>query len=140
MREPRLLTVLAIPVVQPGLARNYTAHPIGYLLPVTGVLALAATLVLRRQQRDAGAFVTLSLFILAMLGSTAWGCYPHILIATSDPMNSLTIFNATAGAYGLKVGLVWFVIAFSLTLVYTIAVYRAFWGKVRLDLESSPAE
>ena len=135
-----VLTVLAIPVVQPGLARNYTAHPIGYLLPVTGVLALAATLVLRRQQRDAGAFVTLSLFILAMLGSTAWGCYPHILIATSDPMNSLTIFNATAGAYGLKVGLVWFVIAFSLTLVYTIVVYRAFWGKVRLDLESSPAE
>jgi len=60
-----------------------------------------------------------------------------------DPINRLGATDeicATAGAYGLKVGLVWFVIAFSLTLVYTIAVYRAFWGKVRLDLESSPAE
>jgi len=60
-----------------------------------------------------------------------------------EPINRLGATDEiceTASAYDLKVGLIWFVIAFSLTRVYTIVVYRASWGKVRLDLEASPAE
>ena len=131
-----ILTLLAIPVVQPNLRLNYAAHPVGYLFPLIGSLALSGTLALRRLQRDVAAFAASSLFILAMLGSVAWGIYPHILIATTDPANNLTIFNATAGAYGLQVGLVWFTIGFALVVAYQVYLYRAFRGKVRLDPES----
>ena len=89
-----VLVRLGITFVQPNLRLNYTAHPVGYVFPVGGAIALIVTLVLRRRQRDVAAFMTSSLFILAMLGSVAWGCYPNILIATTDPANSLTIFNA----------------------------------------------
>ena len=134
------LAMLAIPLVQPALRLNYTAHPLGYLFTAIGALALIGTVVFRRRQHDVAAFATSSLFILAMLGSVAWGCYPNLLIATTDPANSLTIFNATAGAYGLRIGLVWFLGGFALAMSYQVSVHRAFWGKIRLDLESSPTE
>jgi len=67
-----------------------------------------------------------------MLASTAWGSYPNILIATNDPANSLTVTNATAGAYGMHVGLWWFLIGFGLIIVYQVIAHRAFWGKVQL--------
>ena len=123
--------------VQPILRFNYTAHPVGYILPVGGAIALVATLVLRRRQRDVAAFMTSSLLILAMLGSVAWGCYPNVLIATTEPANSLTIFNAATGAYGLQVGAAWFVMGFVLIIAYQVYDHRVFWGKVPTTEQSA---
>ncbi len=134
-----VLALAAVPFVQPSFRLNYDAHPIGYLLPSIGVAALAAALELRRRERDLAAFCASSLLILAMLASTAWGSYPNILIATTAPANSLTVANSTAGAYGMQIGLWWFLIGFSLVIVYQVYAHRAFRGKVRLDHESSTA-
>lgn len=128
-----VLVLAAVSVVQPGFLFNYSTYPIGRLLPGTGMAALAATLYFRSRERDSEAFWASSLFILTMLASVAWGSYPNILIATTDPANSLTIFNAAAGAYGLEIGLVWFLLGFSLVLVYQVCLHRAFWGKVRRE-------
>jgi cytochrome d ubiquinol oxidase subunit II len=132
-----VLALAAVPFVQPSFRLNYDAHPVGYLLPSIGVAALAATLELRRREHDLGAFCASSLLILAMLASTAWGSYPNILIATTGPANSLTVANATAGAYGMQVGFWWFLIGFSLVIAYQVYAHRAFRGKVKLDAEPS---
>lgn len=123
----------ATPFVQPSLRLNYAAHPVGYIFPSVGVAALAAAMEFRRRDADAATFGASSLFILAMLASTAWGSYPNILIATTDPANSLTISNATAGAYGLQVGLWWFLVGITLVIVYQVYAHCAFPGKVRAD-------
>jgi len=128
-----VLVLATVPFVQPTFRLNYAAHPVGYVFPSLGVAALAAALHFRRRDGDAAAFGASSLFILAMLASTAWGSYPNILIATTGPANSLTITNATAGAYGMQVGLWWFLVGFSLVIVYQVYAHRVFWGKVRLD-------
>ena len=128
-----VLVLATIPFVQPSFRLNYAAHPVGYVFPSIGVAALAAALEFRRRDRDPAAFATSSLFIVAMLASTAWGSYPNILIATTDPANSLTITNAAAGAYGLQVGLWWFLLGFILVIIYQVYAHRVFWGKVRLD-------
>ena len=128
-----ILAVLAVSLVQPNLRLNYAGHPIGYLLPATGLLALGGALYLRRRQRDVAAFLASSMFILAMLGSAAWGMYPHILIATTDPAFSLTAFNAATNSYGLTAGLAWFTVGFALIIAYQVYAHHAFWGKVRLD-------
>lgn len=132
--------LIALPFVRPALRHNFADHPAGYLLPVTGLAALGALLWLGRRGRDLAAFLASSLFIAAMLGSAAWGVYPNLLMSTIHPEHSLTAFNAAAGAYGLRVGLVWFSIGFPLALAYTLYVHGAFRGKVRLDQESAPAE
>src|SRR5262245_15600616 len=127
-----LILAITIPFVQPSFRLNYAAHPIGYVFPLIGIAALGAALQFRRQNGEVAAFGASSLFILAMLVSTAWGSYPNILIATTDPANSLTITNAAAGAYGMQVALWWFLIGFSLVVVYQVYAHRAFWGKVTL--------
>jgi cytochrome d ubiquinol oxidase subunit II len=125
-----VLVRLGITLVQPNLLLNYTANPVGNIFPIGGAIVLIAMLVLRRRHHDVAVFMTSSLLILALLGSVAWGCYPNILIATTDPANSLTIFNASAGSYGLQVGVVWFAIGFVLIIVYRVYAHYVFWGKV----------
>lgn len=125
------LALTAVLFVQPSFRLNYAVHPIGYVFPFLGMAALVAALELRRRNWDAGAFYATSLLILTMLASTAWGSYPNILIATNDPANSLTVTNAIAGAYGMQVGLWWFLIGFGLIIAYQGCAHRAFWGKVR---------
>jgi cytochrome d ubiquinol oxidase subunit II len=125
-----VLVRLGITIVQPNLLVNYTAHPVGNIFPIGGAIAIVAMLVLRRRHYDVAAFMTSSLLILALLGTVAWGCYPNILIATTDQANSLTIFNATTGSYGLQAGFVWFVIGFVLIIVYQVYAHYVFWGKV----------
>ena len=127
------LVLAATPFVQPTFRLNYVAHPIGFVFPFIGLAALVGALRFRRRDEDSAAFGASSLFILSMLASTAWGSYPNILIATTDPANSLTISNAAAGAYGLQAALWWFLVGFSLVIVYQFYAHRAFWGKVRLD-------
>jgi cytochrome bd ubiquinol oxidase subunit II len=125
------LALAAVSFVQPSFHPNYAAHPIGYLFLLLGVATLVAVLELRRRDWDAGAFYATGLFILLMLVSTAWGSYPNILISTTDAANSLTISNATAGAYGMRVALWWFLVGLALIIVYQIVAHRAFWGKVK---------
>ena len=66
---------------------------------------------------------------------TAWGVYPNLLIATTDPANSLTAFNAATIPYGLRLGLIWFPVGISLVIAYQVYVYHAFRGKVQLNPE-----
>jgi cytochrome d ubiquinol oxidase subunit II len=47
-----------------------------------------------------------------------------------NPVYSLTVMNAQAGSYGLKIGLVWWVIGVTLASVYFSVVFRSFAGKV----------
>ena len=126
-----LLTVIAIPMVQPSLPLNFAHHPMEYVVPLTGMLALGCSLFFRHRQQDTAAFLASSLFILMMLGTVALGMYPDILVSTIDPSFSLTVFNATPGTYGLEIGLWWFLVGFGLVIVYQIYAHRAFWGKVR---------
>jgi cytochrome d ubiquinol oxidase subunit II len=80
-------------------------------------------------------FLSSCAYILGMLTSTVFGLYPLVLPASTDPSLSLTIYNASAPDYGLKVGLVWWVIGMALATGYFVFLYRHFMGKVRLEAE-----
>jgi cytochrome bd ubiquinol oxidase subunit II len=58
-----------------------------------------------------------------------------MVLPARDPLYSLTVTNAKAGTYGLKIGLVWWVIGISLAVGYCIYVYRTFAGKVATDAD-----
>ena len=125
-----LLTVVTIQVVQPNLRLNFARHPFEYLLPLTGMLMLGSTLYFRFRHSDTAAFLASSFFILSMLGSVAFGMYPHILVSTTDPELSLTAFNASTDTYGMEIGFTWFVVGLVLVLAYQIYAHHAFRGKV----------
>jgi len=127
------LTVTAVYFVQPNLRLNFAGHPMEYLVPLAGLFALGSSLYFRQRQRDTAAFLTSSAFIFLMLTSVTFGMYPYILVSTTDPALSLTVFNTATDSYGLTAGFAWFGVGFLLVVAYQSYVYSLFWGKTRSD-------
>lgn len=130
-----LFAVIATPLIQPLVVQRYWTHPIGFVLPIAGIVALVAVHVIQRQGRALHAFYASAAYILLMLSSAAYGIFPSILIATTDAANTLTVDNASAPPFGLRVGIVWFSVAAVLFLGYTAYMYRTFRGTVEGPLE-----
>lgn len=124
------VSLFVIPIVRPAITENYGVHPFGYACPMAAVVGLVVALAARRTGRDVIAFLGSSVTILGLLASSAWGLYPNLLVSTTNPAHSLTIFNAATSPYGMAVGVKWFMVGFTLVLLYSVMVHRLFWGKV----------
>ena len=122
--------------VQPQVLANFHTWPAGYVLPAIAIAGLAGVQFELHRHNELNAFLASCSYLLGMLTSVVFGVYPMVLPARS-PAYSLTIANAKAGAYGLKIGLVWWVIGMILAAGYFFYVYRTFAGKVGTDGESS---
>jgi cytochrome d ubiquinol oxidase subunit II len=126
-----LLTILTFHIQQ-KVAANFQTWPIGYVLPALAIAGLAGVQFELRRGNERNAFLASCAYLLGMLTSVVFGVYPWVLPAR-NPAYSLTVANAKAGAYGLKIGLAWWVIGMILATGYFIYVYRTFAGKVSAD-------
>jgi cytochrome d ubiquinol oxidase subunit II len=120
--------------VQPQVIANLKTWPLGYVLPLLAVAGLAGIPFELRRKKERNAFLASCVYFLGMLTSVVFGVYPMVLPAR-DPAYSLTVQNAKAGEYGLKIGLIWWAIGMILATVYFVYVYRSFAGKVSTTAE-----
>ena len=130
-----LLAMISTFSIRPDLWNNFSLHPWGLVLPSAGFLGLLGMFYYRVRANDTGAFLSSSVFIGAMLSSTAFGLFPKVLPASTDDTYSLTVYNTAAHEYGLEVGIVWWLVGMILASGYFVYVYRTFRGKVRLSAE-----
>jgi len=133
-----LLTVaglIATVAIRPGVLDNYKHHAVGFAIPVLVFGALAVIMHGMIKRADKMAFVASGVYIVGMLVGAAFGLYPVVLPASTDPALNLTIYNTAAGAHGLSVGLVWWSVGMVLALGYFFFLFRMFRGKVRLEGE-----
>jgi cytochrome d ubiquinol oxidase subunit II len=130
-----LLTVivtLVTFVVQPQVRTNLSAWPWGFVFPLLAVGGLAGVRWNLAKHDEANAFLSSCAYLAGMLTSIVFGLYPMVLPAR-DSVHSLTVENAKAGAYGLKIGLVWWAVGMILAALYFSIVYRSFVGKVATE-------
>jgi cytochrome bd ubiquinol oxidase subunit II len=115
--------------VQPQVKENLTTKPWGFVFPFLALAGLAGVRfeLMRRDERKA--FYASCAYLVGMLASVAFGIYPMVLPARNTVF-SLTAANAKAGAYGLKVGTIWWSIGLVFAASYFTFVYRTFAGKV----------
>ena len=75
------------------------------------------------------------IIIVGMLTSAAFGVFPCVMPSNIEPSQSLTIYNSATAAYGMKVGLAWWIPGMILVAGYFVYTYRNFAGKVSLEGE-----
>jgi cytochrome d ubiquinol oxidase subunit II len=118
--------------VQPQVKENFTTWPWGLVFPLLAIAGLAGVQFELVKKDDLKAFFSSCAYLTGMLTSVVFGLYPMVLPAR-NPIYSLTVTNAKAGAYGLRIGLVWWVIGMMLAAGYFTFVYRSFAGKVAVE-------
>jgi cytochrome d ubiquinol oxidase subunit II len=120
--------------VQPQVPENLVMHPWGYVFPALALVGMAAAGWFLLKPGTAGgdrwAFLGSCGYLLGMLTSVAFGLYPYVLPSSSNLAYSLTVDNAKAGNYGLRIGLIWWIIGMALATGYFVFVYHHFAGKV----------
>jgi cytochrome bd ubiquinol oxidase subunit II len=121
--------------IQPQAKENFRAWPWGLLFPLLAVVGIAGVVIELRKRDERKAFFGSCAYLMGMLTSVVFGVYPLVLPAR-NPVYSLTITTAKAGAYGLKAGLVWWVLGMILAAGYSAIVYRSFAGKVVVNKDS----
>src|SRR5450631_3496692 len=118
--------------VQPQIRENLTTWPLGLILPLLAVAGLAGVQFELIKHDEPKAFFASCLYITGMLTSVVFGLFPMVLPAR-NPVYSLTVNSAKAADYGLKVGLIWWIVGMILATTYFTYVYRSFAGKVVVE-------
>jgi cytochrome d ubiquinol oxidase subunit II len=116
--------------IQPHLSERFAEAPWGYVVPAFALAGLLGVFLCNTPQTEALAFFSSCGYLIGMLTSAAFGVYPLLLPASTDPALSVTIHNAAAGSYGLSIGLAWWLPGMLLACGYAIFTYRRFSGKV----------
>lgn len=130
-----IIGLIATLRVRPQILDNYRTSFAGIAFPLIVIVALFGMLTFRAKQNDRAAFLSSCAYIVGMLGGVAYAMYPVLLPATTDPAFAITVHNAAAGSYGLKVGAVWWSVGMAIASAYFIYLYRSFRGKVSLERE-----
>lgn len=130
-----ILSVFTL-IFQPHLAERFKEYPILFILPLLAILSIANIPRLAKKAKYMQAFVFSSLTFSLLLLLVAVQLYPNLLIATNNPENSITVYNAAASEKGLELMLTIAAIGTPLVLTYTFIVYKIFWGRVKLDEHS----
>jgi cytochrome d ubiquinol oxidase subunit II len=130
-----LLVTAVTFAVQPQVKQNFTTWPWGMVFPLLAVAGAVGVKFELAQKNQRKAFLASCAYLAGMLTSVVFGVYPMVLPAR-NPVYSLTVTSAKAGAYGLKIGLVWWAIGMVLAAGYFTFVYRSFAGKVVVDRDS----
>jgi cytochrome bd ubiquinol oxidase subunit II len=120
---------------QPHVLNNFTRYPVGIVFPVLAAAGILAVRFYLGRRDERKSFFASCAYLTGMLTSVVFGVYPMVLPAR-DPAYSLTVANAKAGDYGLKIGLAWWVIGILLATGYFTFVYRSFAGKVDVGPDS----
>jgi len=121
--------------VQPQVGENFRTWPWGMVFPLLAAGGLVAVRIFLAKRNERNMFLASAAYLTGMLTSVVFGVYPMVLPAR-NPAFSLTVGGAQAGAYGLKVGLIWWTMGMILAAGYFTYVYRSFAGKVSVDKDS----
>ena len=116
--------------IQPQIWNNLTSMPWGWIFPLLAVAGMVGMQIFLRQGAEMKGFLASAVFIVGMLTSAAFGVFPNVLPSVG-PGESLTIFNAAAGDYAMRVAFFWWIPGMIFATIYLAFIYRRLGGKIR---------
>ncbi|MFT4059384.1 MAG: cytochrome d ubiquinol oxidase subunit II [Legionella sp.] len=107
---------------------NYHNYPITMLVPLLGIIAALLALFFSRFAKLA--FVCSALSLIGVIATVGVSMFPFILPSSSNPGQSLTVWDASSSQLTLFIMLIAVVFLLPVVLAYTAWVYRVLRGKV----------
>lgn len=105
----------------------------GLVVPVVAFAALVIARVFIQKDKFGWAFAMTALTIALGMVTHFLSIYPNVMISTTDPAFSLTIYNAASSPYTLRVMSIVAAVFVPVMLLYQIWSYRAFRKRVTAD-------
>jgi cytochrome d ubiquinol oxidase subunit II len=109
---------------------NFTGHAWMLPAPIVAFAGFIGAYLLGRSGSAGLSFLLSSLGIAGLLLTIGFGLFPFLLISSTDPRSSLTMWDATASHFNLLLSF-WITVVFlPIVLAYTRWVYKVIWGSV----------
>lgn len=125
-----ILSLLVWHIIEPEPFHNFIKTPWLWIFPIITFTGLFGLFKVRTFNKDGLGFLFSSLFLFGGITSTVASIFPKLLPSTNTTNPDLTIYNMAADAYGLSIGVNWFIIAVVLVAVYFTIQYKVFKGKM----------
>lgn len=125
-----IISVTTLDTVQPKIFSNYKEHLWLFVFPILTISGVLGLFRIKKVKRDGYGFLCSTMFLLGGFATTAAAIFPNLLPSTNAVNPSLTIYNSITEAYGLSVGLNWFLIGLVLVILYFVIQHRVFKGKM----------
>lgn len=118
-------------IIRPALRANYLQHPAWFIVPFVAAAALLLVPYFLPRGKESAALYASGTFLGVLVIGAAVALYPTVLPASGDSRNSLTIYDASAGAASQRLAIYWWCPGISIAIAYFIFVYRMFRGKAQ---------
>lgn len=125
--DPLMKTV---EVVKGAWLNNYKLYPITMIVPALGFIGLLGSIFFNSKGKSGVAFIFSGVGIAGIILTAGVSMFPFIMPSSSDPISSLTAWDATSSEHTLFLMLVAAIIFVPIILFYTSWVYKIMRGKL----------
>lgn len=112
---------------------NYHTYPWMILAPIAGFSGITISLFSARLKSERTAFLFSSIAIAGIILTAGFSMFPFIMPSSTDPVSSLTLWDAVSSKKTLGIMFIVTIIFLPLIMVYTSWVYRVLRGKVTVQ-------
>jgi cytochrome d ubiquinol oxidase subunit II len=121
-------------VISPGAwFDNYTRQGLLWLLPLGSVAAALLVNLLLKIGRRGFALLSSGVTQAATIFTAAIALFPFLMPSSTNPNDSLTIWDASSSAKTLFIMLIAVIVFLPIVLAYTAWVYRVLRGRITLE-------
>jgi cytochrome d ubiquinol oxidase subunit II len=111
---------------------NFSAYPWMWAAPILAYAGAALAWIALRAGRDGAAFVASAFAQAGVILTGGFGLFPFLLVSSSEPAHSLTVWDASSSRLTLFIMLIATLVFLPIVLAYTAWVFRVLRGKVSL--------
>ena len=112
---------------------NYHAYPWMMLAPIAGFAGIALSLLNAKFKNERSAFLFSSIAIAGIILTAGFSMFPFIMPSSTDPVSSLTVWDAVSSKKTLGIMFIVAIIFLPLIMLYTAWVYRVLRGKITVQ-------
>ena len=110
--------------------QHFMHYPWMWLAPIAGLGGFTMAWLWGKGESRMGAFLFSSIGIVGIALSVGFALFPFLLISSTDPGSSLTLWDASSSHSTMLLAFWITVIFLPIVLLYTRFVYRIIWGSV----------